>query len=158
MADQTRQAVVAVTVADGFRTRIYTNGSSEHPSPAAAGRTIAADAPAESGGFGEAPTPTELFYASLAACKSMTAQMYAQRKGWPLREAVVRVHEERQRSENGPNGKAHPHLIAEVELRGDLSEDQRARVMAIVEGCHVQKTIEAAPRIVSREITATGPA
>lgn len=42
------------------------------------------DAPGVVGGDESAPDPHDYFDLSLAACKAITAQMYAYRKGWPL--------------------------------------------------------------------------
>lgn len=42
------------------------------------------DAPDVVGGDESAPDPHDYFDLSLAACKAITAQMYAYRKGWPL--------------------------------------------------------------------------
>ena len=42
------------------------------------------DAPRIVGGEESAPDPHDYFDLSLGACKAITAQMYAQRKGWAL--------------------------------------------------------------------------
>ncbi|RAR60281.1 MULTISPECIES: OsmC family protein [Halomonadaceae] len=49
------------------------------------------DAPSVAGGDDSAPDPHDYFDLSLAACKAITAQMYAYRKGWPLTGVTVWV-------------------------------------------------------------------
>ena len=76
--------VVARTGATGFRTEILANG---HP--------LVADEPVEVGGGNTGPSPYELLAAALGACTSMTLRMYADRKGWPLEAAEVRLKHEK---------------------------------------------------------------
>ena len=47
---------------------------------------LQSDEPSDTGGKDAAPDPHELLLASLGACTSITAQMYAARKRWPLEE------------------------------------------------------------------------
>ncbi|WOK08011.1 OsmC family protein [Imperialibacter roseus] len=49
------------------------------------------DEPEEKGGGDTAPTPTELVCASLAACTTITLQMYIQHKGWEASVKSVNV-------------------------------------------------------------------
>ena len=86
---------------------------------------------------GEAPSPTKLLLASLASCKAMTARVYADRKGWDLRSVSVRVDHVIETTDGSP---LHA-MEARVSLEGDLTEDQRRRIVAITEKCHVQQLI-----------------
>src|SRR4051794_12380633 len=88
---------------------------------------LPADEPVESGGDDTGPAPHELLEAALGACTSMTVKMYADRKGWPLRAAAVRVRLEKQ-------GDATT-LHRSVTLEGDLDDEQRARLLEIANKC-----------------------
>ena len=56
---------------------------------------FAADEPADYGGDDSGPTPYDLLPAGLGACTTMTVRMYAERKGWPLDRAEVRLSHEK---------------------------------------------------------------
>src|SRR5215471_15897466 len=50
-----------------------------------------ADEPVDAGGGDMGPNPEELLMASLGACASITAQMYAKRKQWNLQSVHIDV-------------------------------------------------------------------
>ena len=50
-----------------------------------------ADEPIENGGNDAGPNPHELLLAALGACASVTVQMYADSKQWPLEEVYARL-------------------------------------------------------------------
>jgi putative redox protein len=102
----------------------------------AAGTNFVADEPAAVGGLGSGPTPYDLLSAGLGACTAMTLRLYAERKGWPLKTAKVRVVHKR-------GGLAAKDRFArEIVLEGDLTRDQRARLLEIANRCPVHETLE----------------
>ena len=107
---------------------------------------FAADEPADVGGADTAPTPYELLIGALAACTAMTVRMYANRKQWPLRTIVVRMRPVRahapdcERCETEEVGAGR--LEREVEFTGDLTDEQRARLLHIADRCPVKQTLE----------------
>ncbi len=123
-------------------------------------RAFVADEPVDAGGEGLGPGPYGLLLASLGACTAMTLLMYARRKDWPLRQVVVSLSHARVFARDceyctqeeidaaGPQGRIDL-IQADIAVRGDLSADQTARLLAISERCPVHRTLLAAPKIVS---------
>jgi putative redox protein len=73
--------------------------------------------------------------------------MYAQRKGWPLKDVKVTV-----RYEPGPSGldgSEGQRFVQAVELIGDLTAEQRSRLESIIERCPVHRTLSSGIPIVA---------
>ena len=107
---------------------------------------ILADEPRALSGTDSGPTPYELMLAALAGCTVMTVRMYADRKGWPLEEAVVWLRQARAHEpdcEKCPTEKVGMGTIERrVELGGPLSDEQRSRLLEIADRCPVKQTLE----------------
>src|SRR5678815_5685600 len=58
-------------------------------------KTLITDEPIAAGGEDAGPDPYTLLLAALGSCISMTAQLYAKRKGWPLERITVRLRQQR---------------------------------------------------------------
>lgn len=119
---------------------------------------LVADEPATVGGEDLGPTPYDYLLAGLGACTSMTLQMYAGRKEWPLEEARVRLRHRRRHKSDLDACDEHDDcrmdvVDREIELIGDLDADQRARLMEIADRCPVHRTLEAGVDVESREKT-----
>ena len=129
--------VVARAAGPGFRT-VITSG----------GHAVTADEPASVGGTNVGPTPYDLLLGSVSACMAMTLRMYAARKGWPLEEAVVAVRTRRAHAADceqcAEDETPLPRLRLErrVELRGPLTEEQRARMLVIADRCPVKQALQ----------------
>ncbi len=122
---------------DRFRTDLMAGG---HP--------LVADEPEEAGGTDQGPSPYDLLSAALGACTAMTLRMYADHKEWPLEGVEVRlehgkVHAEDDeracREEDAPDKVDRIERVLEVE--GDLTDEQRERLVEIADRCPVHETL-----------------
>ncbi|MEM8895291.1 MAG: alpha/beta fold hydrolase [Bacteroidota bacterium] len=102
-----------------------------------------ADEPASVGGSNLGPTPYGYLSASLGACTSMTLRMYADQKKWPLEEVEVRLRHEKKHLEDCDEKSTSKvdHITRELSLTGDLSEEQRNRLLEIADRCPVHRTL-----------------
>ncbi len=97
--------------------------------------SIIADEPAHKGGTELGFSPDELLLAALGACTSITLRMYADRKQWPLDEVRVHLSMDRDKETNSTK------IICNVELEGNLSTEQRQRLMVIADKCPTHKIL-----------------
>ena len=110
------------------------------------GHHFITDEPVEAGGEDAGPDPYTLLLAALGSCISMTTQLYARRKGWPLEQVTVRLRQQRIHAEDcrecsqESDGFIH-RIERSVTFSGDLSGEQRARLHEIAHKCPVHKTL-----------------
>lgn len=139
----TDNRVTASTGQDGFFTELFANG-----------HAMVADEPRHYGGSNRGPTPYDYLLAGLGACTSMTLQMYARHKKLPLEKAVVRLTHKKIHAEDCGHCEAKDGKIdrmeREIELIGELNEEQRNRLLEIAERCPVHKTLHSEVDIVSK--------
>ena len=113
-----------------------------------------ADEPVNSGGLDAGPDPYELLLAALGSCISITLRMYAERKQWPLESVHTRLTYARVHAEDCAACDGETRLIdaidAEVLVVGDLSGDQRRRLLEIAGRCPVHRTLTSSIQIRTR--------
>ncbi len=96
-----------------------------------------ADEPEELHGGNSGPTPTGLLLSSLGACTAITLKMYAARKAWPLTDVQVVLHF----NPDGPAAAGHTNIHRQVTLHGDLTPEQRERLLQIANACPIHKVL-----------------
>ena len=95
--------------------------------------TWIADEPESAGGGNRGPDPVTILMSSLGACTSITLKMYAQRKGWALADVRVAIS-----LETGDEGST---IDRRIVLEGDLTDEQRERLLQIANACPVHKIL-----------------
>ena len=115
-----------------------------------------ADEPSGVGGKNAGPDPYEHLLAAVGTCTSMTIRMYAERKQWPLDNAEVSLHHKREHGkdcENCDEKTSQLDIIhRDITLHGELSEEQRERLMEIADRCPVHRTLTGALSITTHEV------
>jgi uncharacterized OsmC-like protein len=106
---------------------------------------LIADEPREAGGTDEGPNPYDLLLAALGSCTAMTLQLYAERKKWPLEKVEVSLTHNRIHAADCEDCQSKDGKITRIErfisLTGELTEDQKARLLEIAQRCPVHKTL-----------------
>ncbi len=112
---------------------------------------LRADEPLKYGGSGLGPNPYELLLMSLGACTSMTLRMYANRKKMALEDITVRLVHERVHADDCIDCDSKiERLTRHIYLTGDLSGEQRRRLLEIADKCPVHRTLVNDPEIVTQ--------
>ena len=110
------------------------------------GHTFITDEPIAAGGEDAGPDPYSLLLGALGSCISMTVNLYARRKQWPLETVTVRLRQNRIHSKDcqeclrSEEGYVH-RIERSVSFTGQLSDEQRARLQEIAHKCPVHKTL-----------------
>jgi putative redox protein len=133
LTSELREAVVHGS-AEGFRHEVTV-----------AGHRLVVDEPLALGGSDTGPSPYDLLISALGACTSMTLSLYARRKQWPLESVTVRLRHSKIHAidcaDCDTKGGMLDGIERDVELRGDLSAEQRAQLLEIANKCPVHKTL-----------------
>ncbi len=140
---KTDKQVAARLGNDGYTTEVI-----------AGDHSIIADESEDLGGEDMGPSPYQLLSSALASCKVMTMQMYARRKKWDLKECTVHIDYSRRYANDCANCEDKNAKIdffdCLINLEGNLSDEQKLRLMEIAGKCPVHKTLQNTILISSR--------
>jgi putative redox protein len=113
------------------------------------------DEPVSVGGNGTGPSPYEYLLAGLGTCTAMTIRLYAEMKKLPLKRVSVQLKHEKIHAVDCVNcetkeGKV-DRIEREISLEGELSLDQRKRLLEIADKCPVHRTLHSEIEINTKE-------
>ncbi|PKO36411.1 MAG: osmotically inducible protein OsmC [Betaproteobacteria bacterium HGW-Betaproteobacteria-6] len=98
---------------------------------------LIADEPVSVGGADAGPAPFDLVMAGLGACTSMTLRMYAERKGLALTHVSVALSHQKIEID----GVSRDHIERTISLTGQLTAEQRQRLLEIANKCPVHRAL-----------------
>jgi putative redox protein len=107
------------------------------------GHRIVVDQPQDAGGADTAPTPTELFVASLASCVAFYAGRYLARHGYDRTGLTVSAAYELA-TDRPARVRA---VIISVKVPAELPESRRPALEAVVRHCTVHNTLHNPPEV-----------
>ncbi|MGH8441681.1 MAG: OsmC family protein [Nevskiaceae bacterium] len=105
-----------------------------------------ADEPAADGGADTGPSPAQMICGALAACTTITIQMYAARKKWPVAAVEVTV----TRNARGKPEDGATELDRQIRLTGTLDDEQRKRLLDVANKCPTHKLLSGPIRIATQ--------
>lgn len=121
---------------------------------------LLADEPVSSGGLDGGPSPYEFLLGGLGACTAMTIRLYADREQFSLDRVAVSLQHSRLHAQDGQavcDGKpaALERIDRKITLDGNLTPEQRAKLMEIANTCPVHRTLTSHVEICTSEDAAS---
>ena len=117
---------------------VQENGQGRYQQEVIAGQhRLLADEPSSLGGADAGPAPFDFLMAGLGACTSMTLRMYAERKGLSLTRVSVSL----SHNKLTLDGIGRDRFLRNITLDGDLTGEQRARLLEIANKCPVHRAL-----------------
>jgi putative redox protein len=98
-----------------------------------ASHTVFSDEPLAVGGKDLGPSPGDLLRMSLASCTAITLRMYANRKGWDVKNIEVTVGSQKI-AENTT-------FRVSIDIDGNIDHAQRQRMLQIGKACPIHKVL-----------------
>ena len=116
-----------------------------------AGHHLLADEPLAYGGTNKGLSPYGFLSAGLGACTSMTIRMYARRKKWPLEHVSVDVNHDKVHAQDAVMavGDKIDTWRRRITLKGNLTQEQRLRLLEIADKCPVHRTLERSSTVIT---------
>lgn len=119
------------------------------------GHRLVADEPTSYGGTDLGPSPYDLLSAALGTCTAMTLNFYARRENLPLEHVEVAVEHAKIHAKDCADCETTEGKIdsfkRRVRIHGDLTDDQRKKLLSVADRCPVHKTLHAEVEILTEE-------
>lgn len=104
------------------------------------GHELHGDEPVDEGGADTGPKAHEYLCTALASCTAITLRMYADRKQFSVRS----IHVDCTLDRSVKNAAVDSRFNMKITINGELTSDQRQRMLQIAEMCPVHKTLNGA--------------
>ena len=78
----------------------------------------------------------------------MTVLLYSRRKGWPVEGVTVESSHRRVSRTGGESGAPLEEIRSRITIEGDLTDEQRDRILQIAGRCPIHRTLESKPRMI----------
>ena len=101
------------------------------------GHELIADEPVDHGGMNKGPRPHDYILAALSSCTCITVRMYADRKGIALTRILVSLSHDKV----DIDGVQRDHIRRTITLEGDLTDEQRQRLLEIAGKCPTHRAL-----------------
>jgi putative redox protein len=106
------------------------------------GYVVKTDQPVHQGGEGTAPSPSDLFFVSLATCAGFYTVAFCRERGIPTENAGIVM-----RMEKNPETRLIGRITIEIELPADFPERYKNAVIKAVDTCTVRAHLRQPPAI-----------
>lgn len=113
--------------------------------------TVATDQPPERGGTGSAPTPLQLFLASIGTCAGYFVLSFCEKRGIPVDRLQLLQH-----NDMGETGHLLSKVRIEIRVPADFPEEHRRALVQVASQCSVKQSIAAQPEFIIETIVADG--
>jgi len=101
--------------------------------------SILGDEPVKSKGTDLGFSPEDLILSSLAFCKVATVRYIARKNGWEIGEVDGKLI---QKTKRHPGGKLSTHVQVQIDIEGDLTDEQREELLRQADACYIHRMIE----------------
>ncbi len=108
------------------------------------GHVVHTDQPKDNGGEDTAPSPFELFLASIGTCAGIFVQGFCAKRGLPFEDIRVLL-----RTQEGPGG-ALASVELDIQVPADFPAKYHEALVKVADQCSVKKAIAAQPKFTVR--------
>lgn len=114
---------------------------------------LLADEPSHMGGKDSGPDPYDYLLMSLGSCTVITLKMYADRKKWDIEDIYVELRHFKEHADDCVDCKDPKAKIDKIEkeiiVKGNISDEQREKLLEISKKCPVHKTLFSNVEVIS---------
>jgi putative redox protein len=111
--------------------------------------SVLGDEPVKSNGTDLGLSPSELVLAGLAMCKTATVRYIARKNGWKVTDVKASLS---QQVKGGSFG-LEVSVKVQIEIRGDITEEQRASLLHEADKCYIHKLLSSEWKIENANVT-----